>query len=667
MTDWRLPEPLAVREVENVWVTASDGVRLAVSLCLPATDAAVPVVLETTPYRKRDSSRAYGRWWGRKLAQCGIAFARLDARGSGDSGGLLRDEYLPQEQADAAEVIAWLAAQPWCNGSVGMRGVSWGGFITLQTAALAPPALKAIMPMCCSDRRYTDDAHYVGGAFALTGLKWATSFKSVMAGPPDPEVFGPEWEAAWIARLEAAPPIAAQWLSHQREDDYWRQGSVGFDPGAIRCPAYLVGGWVDPYNEMIPRLLESLEVPAKALIGPWTHGYPQPAAPGPALDWIFEEARWWLHWLAGEDTGVMDGPRVWAFLPEQSAAQTASGPMTGRWVAEASWPPRTPPLELGFLPDGLRAGPSTPTVMHLDGSRIVGLQTPEWVPFAAPQYPQEQSGDGAGSLFLFDTSRSPNSPRDLFGEPRVRLRVASSAGVAKLSVRLLEVEEGLPGKTWLVSYGVLNLTHRYGHAAPEPLIPDAFYDVEVPLYLTGRRIRPRSVLALSISEHMWPLVWPSPEVVRLRLDLDGCSLRLPVRLADDVEPHFPIPILPGAPGSGRGDPEIRRQFPADGVEAQFDEVWPPSRTEIAETGTTIERSGTRVEARLTTGDPNSGRWRAWQDVRYLRGDWDCRIESEVELTSTATDFHVRERLTAWRGEGQVFEREHRNTIPRDLM
>ena len=231
-----------------------------------------------------------------------------------------------------------------------MRGVSWGGFSALQAAALAPPALKAIMPMCASDMRYACDAHYIGGAFALTGLKWANGFKSVTAGPPDPEIFGPDWEAAWLARLEAAPPIAAQWLSHQSEDDYWRQGSVGFDPGAIRCPTYLVGGWVDPYNEAIPRLLQSLEAPTKALIGPWTHGYPQPAAPGPGLEWIVEEVRWWRHWLAGDATGVMDGPRVWTFLPEAAPAEAPPDPLPGRWVPEPNWPPRSIERTLGLAP-----------------------------------------------------------------------------------------------------------------------------------------------------------------------------------------------------------------------------------------------------------------------------------------------------------------------------
>lgn len=651
-----------MHEIENDWIAMPDGVRLAVSLWLPDTDRPVPVVLETTPYRKRDSSRAYGGFWGRKLAQHGVAFARLDARGSGDSEGLLLDEYLPQEQTDAAEAIAWLAAQPWCNGAVGMRGVSWGGFITLQTAALAPPALKAIMPMCCSDRRYTDDAHYIGGAFALTGLKWATSFKSVMAGPPDPEVSGPGWEAAWMERLEAAPPIAAQWLSHQREDDYWRQGSVGFDPSAIRCPVYLVGGWVDPYNEAIPRLLENLTVPGKALIGPWTHGYPQPAAPGPGLDWVVEELRWWRHWLAGESTGVMEGPCIWAFMPEAAPVEVAPAQLPGRWVAEPHWPPRTAELAFGLARSRLTDGVGEAFVAELDGDALVGLQTPEWVPFVVPQYPQEQSPDDERAL-TFD-SELLDAPVDLLGSPKVRLRIAANVAVAKIAARLTEVTPD--GRSWLVSYGALNLTHRDGHAAPEPLAAGRFYDIDLPLYLTGRRLRQGSRIRLALSETLWPLLWPSPTPVKLQIDLGASSLRLPLRALSDPEPAFPIPIVTPPPGVGRGDPEIRRDAAADSW-VEFDERWPLSQGSISATGTAIERQGPTVEAQVKPGDPNSGRWRAWQSVRYHRGDWDCQVECEVELTSTATDFEVRERLTARRSERVVFERADKTTVPRDLM
>jgi len=137
MSSWRLPVPVPVYEVENTWVYLPDGARLALSLWLPETGAPVPVVLEAIPYRKRDSTLPYARYWGRLLAQYGVAYARLDSRGTGDSGGVLVDEYLRQEQADNDYAIGWLSAQPWCNGAVGMRGVSWGGFATLQ-AACAP-------------------------------------------------------------------------------------------------------------------------------------------------------------------------------------------------------------------------------------------------------------------------------------------------------------------------------------------------------------------------------------------------------------------------------------------------------------------------------------------------------------------------------------------------
>ncbi len=226
---WTLPAKGAVKVIENTFIPMPDGVQLAIQLWLP--DAAdrlpCPVVLEYIPYRKRDRYRAFDGYWGQTLAQYGIAYARLETRGSGDSTGVLTDEYLPIEQHDAAEAIAWLARQSWSNGAVGMRGVSWGGFSTLQAAALNPPALKAIMPMSASDIRYTDDAHYIGGAFALTGLKWATSMKVVMTSPPDPLITGKDWRKVWQERLNEAPPIAARWLSHQTNDAYWRQGSVG--------------------------------------------------------------------------------------------------------------------------------------------------------------------------------------------------------------------------------------------------------------------------------------------------------------------------------------------------------------------------------------------------------------------------------------------------------
>ena len=147
------------------------------------------------------------------------------------------DEYLPQEQSDACEVIAWIAAQPWCTGAVGMIGISWSGFNALQVAARRPPALKAIVTLCSTDDRYADDVHYDGGCVGSDMLQWAASMLGWNGWPPDPAIVGERWREMWLERLRQAPPLIEPWLGHQRRDDYWKQGSVCEDYAASRPPS----------------------------------------------------------------------------------------------------------------------------------------------------------------------------------------------------------------------------------------------------------------------------------------------------------------------------------------------------------------------------------------------------------------------------------------------
>src|ERR671934_1065796 len=180
--------PRAIREIEHTWITLSDGCRLAARIWLPADAEAqpVPAILEYLPYRKNDFTAARDAIHHPYFAGHGYAGVRVDLRGSGDSDGLLLDEYLPGEQDDALEVIAWLAAQPWCTGTVGMLGISWGGFNGLQGAARRPPALKAVISVCATDDRYADDVHYMGGCvLADAMLWWASIMLAFNARPPD--------------------------------------------------------------------------------------------------------------------------------------------------------------------------------------------------------------------------------------------------------------------------------------------------------------------------------------------------------------------------------------------------------------------------------------------------------------------------------------------------
>ena len=200
--------------VPTEWITLSDGTRLAATLWLPvdALERPVPAILEYLPYRRRDGTVLRDRQMHAYFAGHGYAAVRVDMRGSGDSDGLLLDEYLPQEQSDAVEVIAWLAAQPWCSGTVGMMGISWGGFNALQVASHRPPALKAVITCCSTDDRYADDCHYMGGCLLNNTIAWASTMFAFGALPPDPEVVGDRWRDMWLARLENNPLMLADWI-----------------------------------------------------------------------------------------------------------------------------------------------------------------------------------------------------------------------------------------------------------------------------------------------------------------------------------------------------------------------------------------------------------------------------------------------------------------------
>lgn len=658
---WALPAAGAVNHIEVVRITMADGTSLCGQMWLPADMATrpAPVVLEYIPYRTRDAYGAADAHWGEVLARHGIGYARIDIRGSGDSEGLLRDEYLASEQDDAVQIIAWLAAQSWCNGAVGMRGISWGGFSTLQTAMRQPPALKAIMPMACSDRRYTDDAHYVGGCLGLTNFKWGVNFKGVMAGPPDPAIAGPAWRQMWQQRLEASPPIIARWTEHNREDDYWRHGSLAFDYAAINCPAYVVGGWADAYVHSVPRLLAGLTCPKKALVGPWGHTYPWVGGPGPALDWAFEEIRWWSHWLRGEATGIMDEPMLRYFCPGATPSESAPGPTPGQWTAESAWPsPNVRPLALYLTDAGLAAAPGPGSVRQHRSDNTVGLQTPEWVPFGQQEMPGDQRRDDALSI-TYDLPPA-TAASELLGVPRVRLRLAADKPVAQLAVRLCKV---LPdGTSWRLAYGLLNLTHHAGHGAPQALVPGQPIDVSLDLGFIAHRLKAGEKLRLAISEGLWPLVWPSPESPVLTLYPEACQLILPVRTPPVVAPAMPIQSVAIPPDAG--DVIVTTSDVDDQV--TITGTWPDKQRRCAN-GTILSGFGPNTVARITRGVPNGGIWSGQRVSRYQRGDWNCELHIGFVLRSTKRRFLIEESLTARQDGEVVFSRTTHSIVPRTLL
>ena len=551
--------PHPIRELENTWIPLSDGIRLAARIWLPedAATTPVPAILEYLPYRKDDGTAAADARRHPYFAGHGYAAVRVDLRGTGDSDGLLRGEYLEQEQDDALEVLRWLAEQPWCTGDVGMIGYSWGGFNGLQVAARRPPELKAVITHASTDDRYRDDCHYMGGCLLGSDmLKWATSMLGYTLQPPNPRFVGEQWLDMWKERLADAPTLARDWVTHQRRDAFWKHGSVAEDYSAITCPVFVVGGWADAYTNAVPRLLEHLEVPRRGLIGPWGHMMPYEGVPGPAIGFLQEALRWWDRWLKGVDTGIMDEPLLRCWLQEWVPPDTYYAERPGRWVGVAEWPPAgavghswtmrgdrlladgkdgVKAADRARESDGANAAAETdaPTpaaaadaTLALLGTQECGETAGVW---CANGYPDEiaddQNPDDARSITF--TSEPIPAPLEVLGFPVARMTLTVDRPQAVVAVRLCDVAPD--GSSLLVSWGLWNLTHDTNHEQPVPLEPGRERAYEIELCVCGHRFDAGHRVRLAVSPTYWPHAWPSPEPVTLGVVTGaGSTLVLPV-------------------------------------------------------------------------------------------------------------------------------------------
>jgi putative CocE/NonD family hydrolase len=636
----------AVRIIEHTTIPLKDGTQLAARIWLPedAEQNPVPAILEYLPYRKRDGTYERDALTYPWLAGHGYAGVRVDIRGSGESDGLLSDEYARQEHDDAIEIIAWLAAQPWCSGAVGMMGISWGGFNGLQVAARRPPALKAIVTICSTDDRYADDVHYMGGAKLNAGFGWASFFFGAMCHPPDPALVGERWRAMWLERLANVPLFLEIWTRQQRRDAYWRHGSVCEDYAAIQCPVYAVGGWTDGYTNAIPRLLERLAVPRKGLIGPWAHAYPHFALPGPQIGFLQDMLRWWDHWLKGAETGVMDEPMVRAWMTDSVKPAPYHETLPGRWVAEPSWPPPESKSHRLFLTDdGLRPKRAPLAARAVCSPQTVGKDAGSWCPFGrAADQAGDQRADDARSL-VFETPPLDETI-EILGAAVVTLEIASDRPIANIAVRLCDVHPS--GESLRVSFGVQNLTHRDGHETPQPLVPGERYQIRIQLndagvvFPAGHRIR------LALSTAYWPMIWPAPEIATLTIF--GGTLDLPVRPTQAADAA--LPPLPGPETATPERPTVIR----------------PGLVCIDRLGLELGTEG-KFAFDITDDDPLSATAEMQRTETIQRDAWQVRIETRMRLSCMRDAFLLQASLRAWEGASEVCHREWDRSIPRDLV
>jgi putative CocE/NonD family hydrolase len=660
VVEWdRLPRP--VREIEHTWIPLSDGTRLSARVWLPA-DAErepVPAILEYLPYRKHDGTVARDAVRQPYVAGHGYATVRVDIRGTGESDGILEDEYTRRELDDALEVIAWLAAQPWCSGEVGMTGISWGGFNALQVAALRPPALGAIMTLCSTDDRYADDVHYRGGCVLATDmLHWASSMLTWNARPPDPRLLPDTWREVWLDRLERTPPYVEQWLAHQRRDAYWQHGSVCEDYGAIEVPVYAVGGWADGYTNAVFRLLAGLSVPRKGLVGPWAHAFPDDAAPGPSIGWLQECVRWWDQWLKGRETGIMDEPMLRAYVLESVRPRPSFEVRPGRWAGEDAWP--SPRLETRSLPLGL------PQPLVHRPTQALGTEAGVW---CAEGQSADLAGDQRADDALSAAVELAPFPDEtvILGFPAVELELEADRPQALVCVRLCDVFPD--GTSALVSRGLLNLSHRDSHEHPQPLEPGRRYRVRVELDAIAYAVPAGHRLRVAVSSTYWPWAWPSPEPVTLAVH--GLALELPVRppRPEDAElPAFAEPEHTPALEQERQEAapdgrSLRRDYASGRVEQRFDyDVGGTVRFVPIDLVSEDTNSSAYT---IVEGDPLSAEVTFAAATGIARDDWSGRAEVTASMRADAEAFSVTSVLTAYESGEQVFTRTWEHRFPRD--
>jgi len=664
--------PRKVREIENVFIPLRDGTKLAARIWLPedAEKNPVPAILEYLPYRKRDGTAERDALTHPYFAGHGYASVRVDIRGTGESDGVLLDEYLKSEQDDCLEVFQWLAQQPWCTGACGMIGISWGGFNGLQVAARRPPELKAVISLCSTDDRYADDIHFMGGCMLVDNVSWASAMFALQAHPPDPALVGERWREMWLHRLENQPLLIDNWLKHQRRDAFWKHGSVCENLADITAAVYAVGGWNDGYSNAVPRLLAGLTCPKKGLVGPWAHRYPHFAEPGPRIGFLQECLRWWDQWLKGVDTGIMREPAYRVWMQESVPPQTHYPEWPGRWVAEPSWPSPNIQAQRFFLnADGLASGAGLEAALTHRSPLSIGALAGHWCPYGhAPDLPPDQRADDGKSL-LFDSA--PLATRlEIMGAPVLTLEVAADRPQAQVCVRLNDVAPD--GSSLRVTYGLLNLTHRNGHEMPEPLQPGRRYRVRVQLndiahaFPVGHRIR------VAVSTSYWPIAWPVPEPALLTLYASASELELPVRAprAEDKR----LPAFAEAEASPALATTVHRQDRT--LETVTQDLATGETVFVTDEDNgriTIDHIGfdcdfrRKEEFRIGDLDPVSG----VVDFAYTRevgrGDWRTRVDTHTIMRATKTEFVVEATLDAYEGTTRVLARSWQVRHKRDFV
>jgi putative CocE/NonD family hydrolase len=539
-------------EFREAWIPMPDGVRLAADLWVPEStdaEATYPVLLEYLPYRKTESrSRNYSLY--SYFLEHGYVVARVDIRGSGNSEGkLIEYEYTDQEQDDGEVVIDWLSKQSFSNGNVGMFGISWGGFNSIHMAMRNPPALKAIIAIDATDDIYEDDVHYMDGIAHIDAYEAGMDLSNTVPAAPDYII-----DDAYFENRFDTKPWMLIYKSQQRDGPFWDRASLNTRYNSIEIPTFVIGGWYDGYRDAVARMLEHMDAPVKAMVGPWAHSFPHNAYPKPQMEWRHEAVRWFDYWLKGQDTGIMDEPSFAVYVRDWYPPTVPVEEVPGKWRFEEGFPLQRTEYRNMFpsADNSLSEGVRSTGIHSLEYDPTVGMEGGGNVMWWGDFTPDQQPMDDASLVY---DSAPLDEEVEILGFPRAFLNASADAPLASWVVRLSDVAPD--GSVTQVAGAGFNGAHRNSSQTPEALEPGREYPLEIELHFTSWVFQPGHRIRVAVTNSQWPMFWPTPYAMTTSLRLGGenaTHLVLPVIPYEDRPvPEFlpPAELGPTLPGYGR--------------------------------------------------------------------------------------------------------------------
>lgn len=539
-------------ETSTHYVTMRDGVRIAVDVFRPQRDGRVvdrplPALWCHDRYHRSEVvdgiiwTKLDTRPWLRRVLDAGYVVAAADARGTGASTGVRDAEFGPEETRDAYEITEWLAAQDWCDGTIGMYGESYLGIAQFLAAGAAPPSLKAIFPQVALFDLYA--FLYPGGVFRHDfARQWGALVRGLDTGTEAAPVAGDVAAArAAVAQHGANADVfsraAALPYRDSREDgdeappyELQSPSSAVRTIAAAQVPVYQLSGWHDMWVRDAFLWHANLTGPRKLVVGDWSHN----GTPG--FDLAAEHLRWFDHWLKGRDTGVMDEPPI--------RYQRRGAPTGPQWRTAETWPPpevRTRRMYFGRGADDPVTSVNDGSLVEEAPSRLGGID--EFVvDYTATSGTATRWTDGYGGPYgygpMTDRDRSAltyttdvlHQELEVTGHPVVRLWVTSTHSDGDFFVHLEDVDA--EGVSHYVTEGALRASHRALGTAP-------YDNLGLPYHPCSRQTRqplPEEPVELTFDLHPTSHVFAPGH--RLRVAVAACD-----RDNAQTPVHHPPPVV----------------------------------------------------------------------------------------------------------------------------